>query len=125
MPLKVGDTAPDFTLVTDEGHSLSLHGLKGKNVILYFYPKDNTPGCTRQACDFRDSIAQFADNNTVILGVSKDNVQKHQQFKEKYTLPFTLLADETGDVCSQYGIINKKKLIRKNISWNTTLYFSD
>lgn len=113
MVLKVGDKAPDFTLTTDEGHPLSLHSLEGKNVILYFYPKDNTPGCTRQACDFRDSIAQFADNQTVILGISKDGVQKHQQFKEKYALPFTLLADEKGDVCEKYGIINKKSLFGK------------
>lgn len=113
MTLKIGDKAPDFTLMTDEGHPLSLHSLQGKKVILYFYPKDNTPGCTQEACDFRDSLGQFADKNTVILGVSKDTVEKHQKFKNKYALPFTLLADTNGDVCEAYGIINKKSLFGK------------
>src|SRR5687768_12728120 len=113
MTLKIGDKAPDFTLPTDEGTPLSLHSLKGKRVILYFYPKDNTPGCTREACDFRDSLGKFSDQNTVILGVSKDSAAKHQKFKEKYSLNYTLLADETGDVCKKYGIINKKSLFGK------------
>jgi peroxiredoxin Q/BCP len=113
MTLQLGDKAPDFTTTTDEGQSLSLKDLQGKKVILYFYPKDNTPGCTREACDFRDSLAQFADQNTVVLGVSKDTVQKHQKFKEKYALPFALLADTNGDICEQYGIINKKSLFGK------------
>jgi peroxiredoxin Q/BCP len=113
MTLKIGDKAPDFTLPTDSNQMLSLNSLQGKKIILYFYPKDNTPGCTREACDFRDSLAQFANQNTIILGVSKDTVAKHQKFKEKYTLPFTLLADENGDVCEQYGIINKKSLFGK------------
>jgi peroxiredoxin Q/BCP len=113
MTLEIGNKAPDFTLPTDEGSPLSLHSLKGKKVILFFYPKDNTPGCTREACDFRDSFAQFSDHNTVVLGISKDKVAKHQKFKEKYALPFTLLADESGDVCSKYGIINKKSLFGK------------
>ena len=110
MSLQIGDQAPDFSLPTDEGNILSLQSLHGKKVILYFYPKDNTPGCTRQACDFRDSLAQFSDQNTVVLGVSRDNMQKHQKFKEKYALPFTLLTDEKGDVCEAYKIINKKTL---------------
>lgn len=113
MTLKVGDAAPDFTLLTDEGNPLSLQSLRGKKVILYFYPKDNTPGCTRQACDFRDSLARFEDKQTVVLGVSKDNPTKHLKFKEKYQIPFTLLADEKGDVCEQYGVINKKSLFGK------------
>lgn len=113
MSLQIGDKAPDFTLPTDEDKPLKLSNLKGKRVILYFYPKDNTPGCTREACDFRDSLAQFADQNTVILGVSKDSAAKHTKFKEKYSLPFTLLADENGDVCEAYGIINKKSLFGK------------
>lgn len=113
MTLKIGDKAPDFNLPTDDGSSLSLHSLKGKRVVLYFYPKDNTPGCTREACDFRDSLAQFADKKTVVLGVSKDSATKHQNFKQKYALPFTLLADENGDVCEKYNIINKKSLFGK------------
>jgi len=110
MPLTVGDKAPDFTLPTDEGRTLSLHSLQGKKVILYFYPKDNTPGCTREACDFRDSFAQLSNENVVVLGVSKDSVEKHQKFKEKYALPYFLLADVNGDVCEKYDIINKKSL---------------
>lgn len=113
MTLKIGDKAPDFTLQTDENQTLSLHSFKGKRIILYFYPKDNTPGCTREACDFRDSFAQFADQNTVVLGVSKDSVEKHQKFKEKYALPFYLLADTNGDVCEKYNIINKKSMFGK------------
>jgi thioredoxin-dependent peroxiredoxin len=113
MTLNIGDKAPDFTLTTDEGRALSLHSLQGKKVVLYFYPKDNTPGCTREACDFRDSFAQLTHHNIVVLGISRDTATKHQKFKEKYALPFTLLADENGDVCEQYGIINKKSLFGK------------
>jgi peroxiredoxin Q/BCP len=110
MTLNIGDNAPDFTLFSDQNESVSLKKFRGKNVILYFYPKDNTPGCTREACDFRDNITQFSNKNTVILGVSKDNPLKHQKFKEKYELPFFLLSDESGDVCQAYGVINKKSL---------------
>ncbi len=110
MTLNIGDKAPDFTLLSDQNESVSLKTLRGKNVVLYFYPKDNTPGCTREACDFRDHIAQFTQHNVIILGISKDKPMKHQQFKEKYQLPFVLLADESGDVCQAYGVINKKSL---------------
>lgn len=110
MTLKIGDKAPDFTLPSDENKPITLSDFQGKKVILYFYPKDNTPGCTREACDFRDSLAQFANKNTVIIGISKDSPARHQKFKQKYLLPFTLLADENGDVCEAYGIINKKSL---------------
>ncbi len=110
MSLKIGDQAPDFTVMTDTNEELSLSDLRGKNVILYFYPKDNTPGCTKEACDFRDFLKNFEKHNTVILGVSRDTPKKHTQFKQKYALPFTLLADENGNVCEAYGIINKKSL---------------
>ncbi len=110
MTLNIGGEAPDFTLLSDENQSISLKKLRGKKIILYFYPKDNTPGCTREACDFRDSVARFDSHNTVILGISKDSPTKHQKFKEKYALPFTLLSDETGDVCEAYGVLNKKSL---------------
>jgi len=113
MTLAIGDEAPDFTLPSDANEAVSLHDLRGKKVILYFYPKDNTPGCTKQACDFRDAALKFAAEDTVILGISKDNPKRHQSFKQKYTLPFTLLADENGDVCEKYGIINKKSLFGK------------
>lgn len=114
MTLKVGDKAPDFQLQSDLNKTVSLNDFKGKKVILYFYPKDNTPGCTREACDFRDGINLFNQENAEILGISKDNPTKHQKFKEKYSLPFTLLADENGDVCEAYGVINKKSLFGRS-----------
>lgn len=110
MTLSIGDQAPDFTLLSDENQPISLKNLHGKKVILYFYPKDDTPGCTTQACDFRDSLARFTNQDTVVLGVSRDNTTKHQKFKNKYALPFPLLADESGDVCQAYGVIDKKSL---------------
>lgn len=110
MTLNIGDKAPDFTLPSDQHISVSLKDFRGKKVVLYFYPKDNTPGCTREACDFRDSLEKLSSQNTVVIGISKDSPERHQKFKQKYTLPFTLLADENGDVCEAYGIINKKSL---------------
>lgn len=114
MTLNIGDKAPDFSLLSDLETTVTLSSLRGKKVVLYFYPKDNTPGCTREACDFRDNIHQFADKNTEIFGISKDNPKRHQQFKQKYSLPFTLLADTNGDVCEAYGVINKKSLFGKS-----------
>jgi peroxiredoxin Q/BCP len=113
MTLQIGDPAPDFSLQSDQNQPISLKKLRGKKVLLYFYPKDDTPGCTREACDFRDSINLFTDKNTEIFGVSKDTPKKHEKFKQKYQLPFTLLADETGDVCEAYGVIDKKSLFGK------------
>ncbi|EKD72344.1 MAG: Redoxin [uncultured bacterium] len=110
MTLSIGDRAPEFTLLSDQNQSVTLKSLRGKKIILYFYPKDNTPGCTREACDFRDSFARFASHDTIIIGISKDSPTKHQKFKEKYALPFTLLADETGATCQAYGVIDKKNL---------------
>lgn len=113
MTLKIGDTAPDFTLPADDNTQIKLSNLRGKKVILYFYPKDNTPGCTKQACDFRDNLDQFQSDNTIVLGISKDNTAKHEKFKEKYQLPFTLLSDEDAKICKTYGVINKKTLFGK------------
>jgi peroxiredoxin Q/BCP len=113
MTLKIGDPAPDFTLVSDQNESISLKKLRGQKVLLYFYPKDNTPGCTKEACDFRDSFHHFTDKNTHVFGISKDNPKKHQKFKQQYQLPFTLLADEDGNVCEAYGVIDKKSLFGK------------
>lgn len=110
MTLNIGDQAPDFSLYSDQDQLITLKNLRGKKVILYFYPKDNTPGCTREACDFRDNLNQFETKNTVVLGISKDNPAKHQKFKEKYSLPFTLLSDVEGKVCQAYGVIDKKNL---------------
>ncbi len=108
--LTIGAPAPDFTLASDTAPTVSLQDFRGKNVILYFYPKDDTPGCTREACDFRDNVNHFTAANTVILGISKDKPTRHQKFRSKYQLPFPLLSDESGDVCSAYGVINKKSL---------------
>lgn len=110
MTLIVGDNAPDFTVSSDQNQLITLKNFRGKKVVLYFYPKDNTPGCTREACDFRDQIPAFDAQNTVIIGISRDSVASHQKYKEKHLLPFTLLADESGDICQAYGVINKKSL---------------
>lgn len=114
MALTTGDKAPDFTLLSDQNNMLSSQDLRGKNLVLYFYPKDNTPGCTKEACEFRDQQLLFDKKNTVIIGISKDNPRRHQQFKQKYNLPFTLLADTNGDVCEAYGVMNKKSLFGRS-----------
>lgn len=111
--LSVGDKAPEFKLPVDGGGSVSLSGLKGKNVVLYFYPKDDTPGCTIEAKDFRDRIAAFEKADTVILGVSKDSVKSHDKFKEKYCLPFNLISDEEGKMCEDYGVWVEKSMYGK------------
>jgi peroxiredoxin Q/BCP len=108
--LKIGDPAPDFTLLSDANEQISLKECRGKKVVLYFYPKDNTPGCTQEACNFRDEFAVFKQHDTVILGISKDGLKNHTKFKTKFQLPFNLLSDEKGDVCAAYGILNKKSL---------------
>ncbi len=94
----------------DDGREVSLSDYKGKKVILYFYPKDNTPGCTTEAKEFRDNVKEFERENAVILGVSKDSVKSHQQFKQKHALPFTLLSDPEGKVLDLYGVWKKKSL---------------
>ena len=110
MTLAIGDQAPDFTMATDGGGEVSLVGLKGKRVILYFYPKDDTPGCTKEACGFRDALPGFSGLNAEIIGVSKDPVAKHDKFKAKYDLPFTLGADADGSVCEAYDTWVEKSL---------------
>ena len=111
--LKAGDPAPDFEAVLDNGETVSLSQFKGKNVVLYFYPKDNTPGCTREACDFRDNISSLEDKNTVVLGVSPDSVKSHQKFKDKFELPFPLISDEAKDVAQAFGVWREKKMYGK------------
>ena len=113
MALKVGDKAPEFRLTADNNETISLKQFQGKKVILYFYPKDNTPGCTKEACDFRDSFPQFMQQQAVILGISKDSPATHQKFKEKHELPFTLLTDKDAAVCEAYGVINPKSMFGK------------
>ena len=102
--------APDFTLQTDTGDSLTLSDLRGKPVVLYFYPKDDTPGCTTQACEFRDAFPKFNSQGAVILGVSPDDVESHRRFKEKFSLPFTLLSDVDHEVAESYGVWKEKSM---------------
>jgi peroxiredoxin Q/BCP len=110
----IGKPAPDFTLQSTTGESISLRQFKGKKtVILYFYPKDETPGCTREACDFRDRNADFEKFDTVILGVSTDGLESHQRFKDKNRLPFPLLADEDATVSKLYGVYKQRNLYGK------------
>lgn len=111
--LKIGDKAPAFILTADDGSRVALADFKGKTVVLYFYPKDMTPGCTQQACDFRDSAAVLKKGKTVVLGVSKDRVERHVKFRDKYELNFPLLADEDGEVCEKYGVWKEKSLYGK------------
>lgn len=114
MPLTVGDQAPDFTLPTDQDQqTMTLSQLRGQKVVLYFYPKDNTPGCTKEACDFRDQFAHFQQQAIQVFGISKDTAKKHQRFKQQYQLPFTLLVDANADVCESYGVVNKKSFFGK------------
>jgi peroxiredoxin Q/BCP len=105
-----GEEAPDFTLRSDEGTNVSLSDFRGKKVVLYFYPKDGTSGCTTEAKAFRDAIQDFEEANAIILGVSKDSVESHQQFKRKHNLPFTLLSDPDGEVLNRYGVWKEKRL---------------
>jgi peroxiredoxin Q/BCP len=105
-----GDEAPAFTLQADDGREVSLSDYRGKKVVLYFYPKDGTPGCTREAVEFRDIAKEFEKEDAAILGVSKDSVQSHQKFKRKHELPFTLLSDPEGKVLDLYGVWKKKSL---------------
>ena len=105
-----GEKAPSFTLLGDDGNDVSLSDYKGKKVILYFYPRDGTPGCTTEAKEFRDNVKEFEKENAVILGVSKDSIKSHRKFKEKHALPFTLLSDPEGKVLDLYGVWKKKSL---------------
>ncbi|MQM40454.1 putative peroxiredoxin bcp [wastewater metagenome] len=110
MAVEVGQTAPDFTLKASDGKEVSLSDFRGKNVVLYFYPKDMTPGCTTEACDFRDHHEEFQGLDTVILGVSPDPLDRHSKFIDKYDLPFLLLADEDHEVAKTYGVWKSKKM---------------
>ena len=111
--LKIGDLAPDFTLVNKDGQSVSLSDFHGKKIVLYFYPKDNTPGCTRQACAFAGLYGEFERRGVVVVGISKDSVSSHQKFAEKYNLPFVLLADPERKAIEAYGVWQEKKTCGK------------
>lgn len=111
MPISAGNPAPDFTLPDESGINRKLSDYRGQPVVLYFYPKDDTPGCTTEACNFRDDYSQYTQAGVVILGVSPDSPKNHIKFKEKYHLPFTLLADEAHKVCELYGVWGRKKMM--------------
>lgn len=108
LKLKEGDVAPKFTVATSGGGKISLADYQGQNVILYFYPKDDTPGCTKEACAFRDEFAQFKKKGAVVFGVSPDSIKSHDKFAEKFKLPFTLLADEDKKIVQAYGVWGEK-----------------
>ena len=111
--LQIGDKAPDFTLPTDGNDSITLSGLKGRKVVLYFYPKDDTPGCTKEACGFNENMAQLDKINAAVIGISKCSVAKHDKFKAKYDLNFPLASDENSNVCETYGTWVEKNMYGK------------
>lgn len=112
MP-SVNDLAPDFTLPCDDRGNVSLKDFKGKNIVLYFYPKDDTPGCTQESKDFRDKNPDFTKLNTIVLGISRDNIEKHKKFKKKYELPFSLISDEDAIAVNEYGVWVEKSMYGK------------
>ena len=111
--LNTNDAAPDFTLSASNGENVSLKNFRGKWVILYFYPRDNTPGCTKEACAFRDNKKEFEKKNAVVLGVSPDSIESHQKFIKKFELPFLRLADTEKELAKSYGVYDKKSLYGK------------
>ncbi len=113
MSIAVGDKAPDFDLPTDGGGNVKLSDLQGQPVVIYFYPKDMTPGCTTESCDFRDQHPNFAAVNAKIIGISKDSAARHDKFKAKHDLNFTLASDEEGDTCERYGVWKEKSMYGK------------
>ena len=126
MSLKVGDKAPDFTLPKDGGGKIALKDLKGKAVVLYFYPKDDTSGCTAEACAFRDAFPDFSKVKAAIVGISRDSVKSHDKFKAKHELPFTLASDEDGKVCEAYGTwVEKSMYGRKYIGIERATFLID
>ena len=123
LKLKEGDIAPDFTSTTNTGETLSLHDLKGKPVVLYFYPKDDTPGCTKQACGIRDAYADFSAAGAVVLGLSPDPVKSHVNFIKKFELPFTLLVDENKAIAQAYGVWGEKSFMGRKYMGNHRVTF--
>lgn len=111
--LKIGSKAPSFSLPSTDGKKLSLKDFKGKKVVLYFYPKDMTSGCTQEACDFRDSFPNFKKLKSVVIGISPDSIESHKKFMDKYELPFILLSDEKKEVLSKYGVWKEKSMYGK------------
>lgn len=125
MPMpQAGDAAPGFSLPDQDGNTLTLSQFAGKNVVLYFYPKDDTPGCTTEACSFRDAWQEMQQQGIVVLGISRDTIKSHQKFANKYGLPFTLLSDEDGTVAQQYGVwVEKSMYGRKYMGVARTTFY--
>ena len=111
IKLKEGEAAPNFTALTNGDEEISLSQFRGQTVVLYFYPKDNTPGCNKEACGFRDVHTEIVAKNAIVLGVSADSVTKHEKFIEKFELPFKLIADENKVICNAYGVWGEKKFM--------------
>ena len=116
MTLEIGKKAPAFKGQTAEG-PVSLNSLKGSNIVLYFYPKDDTPGCTMEACAFRDTLPRFKKMNARVFGVSKDSLAKHEKFAKKYELPFPLISDEDGSICESFGVLVEKSMYVRKYMW--------
>ena len=126
MDLKVGQKAPDFTVLNDKGEQVKLSGFKGKKVVLYFYPKDDTPGCTKEACAFRDGIEQIKKRGAAVIGVSVDSVDSHKKFKTKFDLNFPLLADIDKKMVEAYGTWKEKSMYgRKHMGIERTTFIID
>jgi peroxiredoxin Q/BCP len=126
MSVNVGDKAPDFTLATDGGGSVTLSKLQGKPVVIYFYPKDDTSGCTAEACGFRDSLADYGATGAAVIGISKDSVASHDKFKAKYQLPFALASDDKGEVVEKYGVwVEKSMYGRKYMGIDRSTFLID
>lgn len=124
--LEIGDKAPSFTLPQTADKDVSLSDYKGRYVVLYFYPKDNTPGCTKQACGFRDDLPQFDKLDATVIGISKDSLKKHHNFTDKHDLNFPLLSDENGTVCEEYGVwVEKNMYGRKYMGIERTTFLID
>jgi peroxiredoxin Q/BCP len=111
LKLQPGDAAPEFTATTQNGTTISLSDLRGKHVVLYFYPRDDTPGCTKEACSFRDGFSEFKKKDAVVLGVSTDSAKAHARFATKYKLPFSLLVDEDKQIVNAYGVWGEKRFM--------------
>ena len=124
--LREGDPAPDFTLAGDDGEPVTLSSFKGSPIVLYFYPADDTPGCTTEACEFRDEYSRFRQAGAVVLGVSPDDEASHVRFKEKYSLPFTLLADPDHSVAEEYGVwVEKNSYGKKRMGIKRSTFVID
>lgn len=126
VELNIGDTAPDFSAKDTQGNTVTLSNYKGNSIVLYFYPKDDTPGCTKEACNFKDDYVQYQKKGIIILGVSTDDQESHQQFAKKYKLPFPLLVDTDKSIVNCYGVYKEKNMYgKKYMGTNRTTFLID